>query len=153
MEALVAKGSAICDWLELKNTGNQSKVTSTSVGQTQKSESAKSPSKAPAVVDGSQADEFSLEQVDKIYFELSRLTGGDMLDTKVTKFTEKHALVRKDYARLVKVLLKAQENGKSSPEVENKLIETFGKVPEWDYYHQFSKRNFNAKYPKGYKNI
>lgn len=148
VDALVAKGCAICDFLERGKPG-ESKVTSSTTGQTPK---AKAPSKATGQSSPA-TDEFTLEQVDKIYFELAKLTGGDMFDTKVIKFTEKHALVRAEYARLVKVLFKMQESGKSSSELESKLIDTFGKVPEWDHCHRFFKRNFHAKFPKGYKNI
>lgn len=118
IEALVRKGVAICDLIDAQTKGQANgfaTVTSTDSNSVVVGESvtAEDPKMSPTV------EQFYAD-ADQVYYEILKLT--DPYDQKVTKFTERHALIHRQYGRALKVMGKIQES-KPTQEVELKTIE------------------------------
>lgn len=125
------KGNAICDLLTPSSDANDaSEVTS--------------------------SGDLGVSDADGVYFELVRLLSADgslYENAKVAGFIEKHATLRKDFGRLVKVLLKQGEAatcGKPGAEAEAKLVSALERAG-WNHAARFFQRIHHVRYPKTYR--
>jgi len=110
LEALIKKGISICELIEIQNKQQVNgfatvETSNNDVSVVDEIDEQKSPTTAQ-----------SLSDVDEVFNEISKLI--DPYDSKVAKFTEKHALIHCHYGRAIKLLFKLQE---TKPNYENEL--------------------------------
>ncbi|KAI1307595.1 Tripeptidyl-peptidase 2 [Halotydeus destructor] len=108
------------------------------------------------------AADFTIDQVDEIYFVLLKLSNKDDKiiydNVKIMQFIEKHSRLRGQHNRLVKLLLKQQENGAIGGQStktwtmdnEKKLADTLDQAG-LAHAAQMVKRTLHVKFPKTYR--
>ncbi len=111
LEALVKKGIAICDLIESQtpkqvNDFATVETTNNDVSIVDENDEQKL----------SPTAQLSLSDVDQVLTEITKLI--DPYDSKVAKFTEKHASIHCHFGRAIKLLFKLQE---TKPTLENEL--------------------------------
>lgn len=92
------------------------------------------------------------EEVAKTWRNLLKFV--DPSDTKILTshtlyFSIWHSFTNKQYGRLLKYLLKLQED-KTQKEIEERIIE-FSQVVEWKHVSKHLLRNLPSKFPNAYK--
>ena len=111
----------------------------------------------PAIVSA-----YEIRDVDLIYCELCKLTKGDasaeaINNKMLAQFLERHAVLRSEVARAVKLLMKIAAESKVGPnnaETEKKIMNLLKeKKPEWMHLYDFLNRGFSARFPKSYLSL
>jgi hypothetical protein len=111
LEALVKKGIAICDLIESQkpkqvNDFATVETTNNDVSVVDENDEQKL----------SPTPQQSFSDVDQVFTEITKLI--DPYDSKVAKFTERHASIHCHFGRAIKLLFKLQE---TKPTLENEL--------------------------------
>lgn len=159
IEALCKKGLALIDLVEKREEESGTPAASQTSGS---EEDAKSFENVLLDTQDATLDKkisstdipFSRSDINKVYFDLSKLCKGDIVSEAssnklVAKFVERHALFVLDFGRAVKVLLK-QLQVTPSEGIEQRLIDVLEKIPDWSHIRDLLLRVRHAKYPKGY---
>ncbi|GFT82599.1 tripeptidyl-peptidase 2 [Nephila pilipes] len=145
IEALVRKGRAMCDLLSLKadTAGSDDEE-----GEDYKSLEGGDMSALVSSEGKSEETDASitLDKVNEIYSEL--LKWADQVDIKVAAFTEKFYLAHRHFGKVLKVLLKYQDERRLL-ENEKKCIELYGKLG-WGHCVNFFQRSLLVRYPLSY---
>ncbi|GFY42745.1 tripeptidyl-peptidase 2 [Trichonephila inaurata madagascariensis] len=140
IEALVKKGRAMCDLLSLDATDDDSE-------SFKSLESGDATSQVTSEGKSEETDAcITLDKINEIYCEL--LKWADQVDIKVAAFTEKFFLAHRHFGKVLKVLLKYQDE-KRVLENEKKCIEFYGKLG-WDHCANFFLRSLYVRYPLSY---
>ncbi|KFM62599.1 Tripeptidyl-peptidase 2, partial [Stegodyphus mimosarum] len=153
IEALVKKGKAMCDYLLLKAGINAEMDSNKETSETSDHLESEKMSTEIESVDPSAAEnvknlsQITLDAVDEVYCELQKWS--DMSDSKVSSFTEKHALIHCHYGRALKILLKQQDE-KRNLDTEKKCIELYKKV-DWNHCAYFYESSLLVRYPLSYR--
>ena len=139
LEALCRKGLALIEGIERQGPSGQTS--------------------APA--DASQSKS-SLKDVDQVYFEIVKLTKGDPVAEAVAgnkllcQLLERHAIVRKEPCRAIKLLLRVAADGKGAvsvrnPDTDRRVMQVIkDHRPDLMFLHDFLKRCHASRYRKTY---
>ena len=90
----------------------------------------------------------STDEATEVLFKLLKFT--DITDSKVILFATVHAEQLRHHARAVKLIQSQLETKPNSPELEQKLIELYGKLG-WEHCVTFAKEAFPTKFPSDFE--
>ena len=107
------------------------------------------------------SSDLTASMMDTIYFDLVKIVGnGDAAiyeNSKLVPFIERHARVRKDYGRLIKLYMKQLEAGNGlggakswNVDSERKLIEALEQA-QLKHAANLYQRNIHVRYPTSYR--
>lgn len=166
IEALVKKGIALCDIYKNSQESVEENLESTeNISEEKKDDETEVSKKDIESIENCNGDDItktecektcketflslktnSLEHINKIYNELQKWM--DMSDSKVARFSERHAITHKHYCRALKLIMKLQEE-KPSLENEKKCIELYDKLG-WEHCKIHFERSLLVRYPLHY---
>lgn len=109
---------------------------------------------------GSSGSSYETKDVDQIYMQVAKLTKGDVsaeaVNNKlVAQFVERHAVLRHEIGRAIRLLQKQAAESKvsgSSRETEQKIMTLIrDNRPDWMHVHDFIGRGLDARFPPSHR--
>lgn len=97
-------------------------------------------------------DEWIIEEIGKLWRVLLKFidpSDAKVLTSPVLYFSIWHSFVHKQYGRLLKYLIKLQED-KSQKEIEERIVE-FSQLMNWEHVARHLLRGIPSKFPTAYK--